>query len=521
VASAETLIALLGAVVVLAGAARRADIPTPILLVAGGVVISLIPGVPEVRLDADVIFLVFLPPLLYAAAYRSSPRELRAQARHIGLLAVGLVVVTTVALAAALHAVVPGFDWPAAFVLGAILAPTDPVAAVAVMQRLRVTPQLSALVEGESLVNDGLALVFYRVAVGAAVSGTFSWLDAGTELVLHGTGGVLVGLATGWLVIQVRSRIDDAPVEIALSLFTPYLAYVLAETAHVSGILAAVAVGLYLGSTSRGLFSPATRLEAIAFWGTLTFLLEAVLFLLLGLQFADVAGRIEDLSTTRVVLAVVVATVVVTGLRVAWMVLGMPLLRAIIPGRPKDEPPDLPLGERLVAGWSGMRGAVSLAAALALPATIDGGGPFPQRDLIVFVTFAVIVVGLLVQGLTLPVLIRRLGLEGEDDLEAAEHRGRVAAARAALARLDALDDEGVAEARIRDVYESRLARRRAPLREAGDDEREHAASYAALRGELLREERRAVLELHERGDLPDDALQRIERDLDLDEARLG
>jgi CPA1 family monovalent cation:H+ antiporter len=520
VGHAEILIALLGALVVLAGAARHLDVPAPILLVAGGVGISLVPGLPSVSLSPEVIFLVFLPPLLYAAGFNSSPRELRAQARHIAILAIGLVVASTAGVAAAVHAVVPGFAWPEAFVLGAILAPTDPVAAVAVMQRLNVAPRIAALVEGESLVNDGVGLVAYRVAVGATVSGSFSLLSAGGDFLLTGFGGVAAGLAIGWVVHKVRVRIDDAPTEIALSLFTPYLAYVAAEAAGVSGILAAVAVGLYIGAHGPGLFSPAARLEAIAFWNLLAFLLESTLFLLMGLQFADVAGRVEGLGGGRVALAVGVTVLVVMLLRLAWMYTVGPLLRAIIPGRPKEEPPKLAPRERLVVGWAGMRGAVSLAAALALPATIDGGRPFPDRDLIVFVTFAVIVAGLVVQGLTLPVIIRRLGLEGADDPAEAEARARVAAAEAALARLDDAEGGDVAE-RVRRMYESRLARSRAPLDEGRDEDREHAEAYAELREELLQAERRTLNELHARGELPEDAMRRIERDLDLDEARLA
>ena len=518
---AEILIALLGVLVVLAGTARRLDFPSPIVLVAGGLLISLIPGLPEIDLRSEVIFLVFLPPLLYAAGFRSSPRELRAQAHHIAILAIALVLATAAGVAVAVHAIVPGFAWPEAFVLGAILAPTDPVAAVAILQRLNVAPRLTSLIEGESLINDGVGLTAYRVAVGAATSGAFSLLSAGGQFLLVAAGGVVIGLVVGWAVAHVRTRIDDAPVEIALSLFTPYLAYVAAEAATVSGILAAVSVGLYLGARTPGLFTPTARLEAQAFWNTLTFLLESTLFLLLGLQFAGVAGRIDDVGAGRVAAAVAVTAVVVVGLRLLWMYTASPLLRWAIPGESEAEPPPLRANERLVVGWAGMRGAVSLAAALAIPATVDGGGAFPQRDLIVFVTFSVIVVGLLLQGSTLPLLVRATGLRGSDRIGEAEARARVAAARAALARLDETADGDDAADQVRAIYESRLARSRAPLDEAHEHEREHAESYADLREELLRAERRAVMELHERGDLPEEALQRIQRDLDLDEARLA
>ena len=262
----------------------------------------------------------------------------------------------------AITLLVPGFGWAEAFVLGAILAPTDPVAAVAIMQRLRVAPQLSAVIEGESLVNDGTGLVLYRLAIGATVSGSFSVVDGAWKLLAIGAGGVAIGLAVGWVINHVRARIDDAPIEITLSLFTPYAAYIAAEAAGVSGILAAVTVGLYLGARSDGLFSASARIEAQGFWNALTFILESTLFLLMGLQIRSVAGGIENLDAGRVTLTVAVTLLVVLGVRVAWMFTMGPFLRRLIPGEPRAEPPDMGPGARLVAGWAGMRGAVSLAA---------------------------------------------------------------------------------------------------------------------------------------------------------------
>jgi len=524
VRSAEILVGLLGAVTVLAGVARRVGLPSPIVLVACGVLVALVPGLPSVDLDPDLIFLLFLPPLVYGAGFNSAARDLRAQARAIGVLAIGLVAATTVAVAVAMKVAVPGFGWPEAFVLGAILAPTDPVAAVSIMNRLRVDPRLSAIVEGESLVNDGTGLVLYRLAVGATVSGTFSVLDGAWQLVGTGVGGVAIGLAVGWVVNRVRGRIDDAPIEISLSLFTPYAAYIAAEIAGTSGILAAVAAGLYLGSRRDGLFSATARIEARGFWSALIFLLESTLFLLMGLQFRAVAQGIEDLNPARVALTVLITLVVTLGLRVAWMFSVGPMLRRAIPGEPREEPPELSQGERLVAGWAGMRGAVSLAAALAIPATVDGGGPFPQRELIIFTVFCVIVVSLLVQGLTLPVLITRTGIgRDEADDAADEARARAAAASAALERLDEMAAEGDDERatnHLRELYEARLEHAQAPQDERGDGEREHVEAFQRLREELLRSERAALHELHGRGEISEDALRTVERDLDLQEARL-
>jgi Na+/H+ antiporter len=524
VRSAEILVGLLGAVTVLAGIARHVGLPSPIVLVACGLLVGLVPGLPAVDLDPDLIFFVFLPPLVYGAGFNSSARDLRQQARRIGVLAIGLVAASTAAVAVAMKLVVPGFGWPEAFVLGAILAPTDPVAAVAIMSRLRVDPRLTAILEGESLVNDGTGLVLYRLAVGATVSGTFSLLDGAWQLVATGTGGVAIGLVVGYVINRLRGRIDDVPIEITLSLFTPYAAYIAAEAIGTSGILAAVASGLYLGTRRDGLFSATARIEAQGFWNALMFILESTLFLLMGLQFRDVANRIEGLDPARVTLTVVVTYVVVLGVRVLWMFSIGPLLRRLIPGDPPEEPPELSAGERLVAGWSGMRGAVSLAAALAIPAAVDGGGAFPQRNLIVFTVFCVIVVGLLLQGLTLPLLITRTGI-GRDaaDDAADEARARAAAATAALERLDEMSagaEDDRATGHLRELYEARLEHAKAEPDERGDPDREHVEAFQRLREELLRSERAALHELHERGEISEDALRTVERDLDLQEARL-
>jgi monovalent cation/hydrogen antiporter len=522
--SAQILVGLLGAVTVLAGIARRIGVPAPIVLVVCGLLVGLVPGLPAVRLDPDVIFFIFLPPLIYGAGFNSSPRDLRNEARRIGILAIGLVAATMVAVAAAVTMVVPGFGWAEAFVLGAILAPTDPVAAVAVMQRLRVAPQLSAIVEGESLVNDGVALVFYRLAVGATVSGSFSLAHAAGQLLLTGTGGVVIGLAVGLLVARIRGRLADAPIEITLSLFTPYAAYIAAEAIGASGILAAVTVGLYLGARKGGVFSAAARIEAEGFWRALIFILESMLFLLMGLQIRGVANGIEGLDPGRVVLAVAVTVGVVIVLRVAWMFTAGPALRRLIPGERDAEPRQMGTGARLVAGWAGMRGAVSLAAALAIPAQVDGGGPFPQRNLIIFVVFCVIVIGLLLQGLTLPALIRATGLGRDEHDEATEEaHARAAAAEAALERLrrmEAEEDDQRATEHLRELYEARLGHAKAPLDESGSSDRGHVETFQRLREELLRSEREALHELHGRGEISEDALRTVERDLDLQEARL-
>ena len=402
--SAEILVGLLGAVTVLAGVARRVGVPSPIVLVVCGALVGLVPGLPGVTLDPDLTFFIFLPPLVYGAGFTASPRDLRQEARRIGVLAIGLVAASTVAVAVAMKLIVPGFGWAEGFTLGAILAPTDPVAAVAIMQRFRVAPQLQAIIEGESLVNDGTGLVFYKLAVAAVVTGSFSVLNGAWQLVATGTGGVLIGLAVGWLIQRVRGRIDDAPIEITLSLFTPYAAYIAAEAIGASGILAAVTVGLYLGARSEGLFSATARIEAQGFWTALTFMLESTLFLLMGLQIRDVARGIQNLDAGRVTLTVIVTLAVVLGVRIVWMFSIGPLLRRLIPGEPKEEPPRLGPGARLVV-------AEVIPRVAALAVVLAHRPPLPLAEVRPPTTP-------LCQGLGVGLQASRLGIGAHDELHA-------------------------------------------------------------------------------------------------------
>src|SRR3954469_1188664 len=387
------VLVVLATVLLLIVLADRLDLPYPILLVLGGLGIGFAPGVPDFRLDPDVVLLIVLPPLLYSAAFFSSLRELRTNLRSISLLAVGLVLVTAGAVAAVAHAIVPGLPWEAAFVLGAIVSPTDPVAATAILQRLNVPRRVVTVVEGESLINDATALVAYRVGVVAVVSGSFSLLDAGARFVLNVTAGAAIGLVVGWLVAQLRRRIDNPPVEMAISVATAYFAYIPAQEIGVSGVVAAVTVGVYLGWRTPLLVSPATRMQLFGVWEVLTFLLNCFLFVVVGLQLPAILDSLAGRSTGDLILyaAVVSAAVIVT--RVVWMPVMAWLPRRLFP-RIRERDPFPPWSEIVLGGWTGMRGAVSLAAALALPLATDAGDPFPMRDLIVSLTFCVILVTL-------------------------------------------------------------------------------------------------------------------------------
>src|SRR3954466_7980248 len=452
---------LLLAIALLAQLAGRFDVPYPVFLVAGGLAIALIPGVPRLRLEPDVVFFVFLPPLLYAAAFTASPRDLKAQAGRIALLAIALVVLTVVVVAAVARGGLGELSWPMAFVLGAVLAPTDPVAATSVFRHTPVPERVAVVVEGESLVNDGVGLTLYRSAIGAATAGTFSLGAAALSLVLVAAGGVAIGLAVGWALNALKRRVQEPEIEITLSLFTPYAAYIGADRIGASGVLAAVAVGVYSGWRSSEVLLPETRLKVQAFWAALAFLLDSVLFVLVGLQLPVILDALSPRPLGRYLLPALAVAFAAMALRTAF-VLALAAIRARLPDV-VEEP--LPRGERLVVGSRGMRGAVALAAALAIPLEADG------RDVVLLFTFATILVTIVLQGLTLPLLVRACGLERSAEDERQENEARLQAAEAALQRPAhaAADDEApdTTVERLRTTYAEHAERAAAELDHAG------------------------------------------------------
>ncbi|MFL5844405.1 MAG: Na+/H+ antiporter [Solirubrobacteraceae bacterium] len=519
------LAGLLVAVAAMLIAAPGLRVPYPILLVLGGLGLGFIPGLPEVRINPDVILVGLLPPLLYGSAFFTPVGDMLANRRTIGWLSIGLVLTTTLAVAAIAHAVVDGLSWPAAFVLGAVVSPTDPLAATVIARRLGVPNRIVAIIEGESLVNDGTALVAYRFAIVAVVSGTFSLSDAVLDFVVSVVGGVAIGLAVGWVVRQVRRRLDDPPSEITVSIFTGYLAYLPAEAAGVSAVLAAVTVGLYMGWYTPELTTAEMRLRGVAVWELLLFVLNAILFVFIGLQLPTIISDLSGTSATALIgyALAVCATVIVV--RFAWVFAATYLPRAFSRGgADKDELP--PWQWPALVGYTGMRGAVSLAAALAIPLTTDTGEPFPQRALIIFLAFTVIFATLVLQGLSLPALIRALGFcDDGNELAEQEAIARVRAAEAALERLEALAGEGwVREStadRLRGTYNFRRRRFAERLDADADGSLEdRSLAYQRLRAELLDAERTALLELRRSGAINDEVWRNIERDLDLEHSRL-
>src|ERR671910_1846352 len=454
----EAILVLLAAVAALATLANRVKIPYPILLVLGGLVLGFVPGLPQVELEPDVVFLLFLPPLLYVSALFTSWRDFRANLRPISLLAVGLVLTTTCIVAAVAHWAV-GLPWASAFVLGAIVSPTDAIAATSVAQRLGVPRRIVTVLEGESLVNDATGIVAYRIAVAAVVFGTFSLWQAGLQFVIGAIGGIAVGVATGLLVIWARRHVaDDPDIQNTVSLLTPFAAYLLAEEpSHwaweqlglpgefaFSGVLAVVATGLYLGRRGPDVISPETRLQGYAFWELVTFLLNGMIFSLIGLQLSGIMERLSEgteYTATELVFYGVLISLAVILARFLW-VFPATYVPRWFSRTLRERDPSPPVRQVTVIAWTGMRGVISLAAALALPLTIGGEAPFPGRDLILFLTFCVILATLVVQGLSLPALIRTLGLEDDGSGEREETKGRIHVAQAALARLEELEGEG-------------------------------------------------------------------------------
>ena len=516
------LAALLAAGLLLLALSQFVRVPYPILLVLGGVAIAFLPGAPQVQLQPDLVLVAVLPPLLYGAAFFASLRELRANVRPIGLLAIGLVLTTMIAVAAVAHAVIPGLDWPQAFVLGALVSPTDPTAAAAIAQRLGLPRRLIALVEGESLVNDGTALVAYRFAVAAVVTGSFSLSAATGRFVLNVVGGVAVGLAVAYLIRQLRRRLDNPPVEITISLLSGYFGYLPAQALGVSGVLAAVTVGIYMGWHTPELTTAQTRLQGQAVWEIVFLLLNGLLFALVGLQLPSIMDELSGRSTAELIGYAAIVSAVVIGARFAW-IFTVGYSGRVLSRRFADPAPDW--RTKTILAWSGMRGAVSLAAALALPLTTDAGSSFPDRNLIIFLTFSVIVATLVFEGLTLPLLIRVLNPEDDGLAEKEEAKARIHAAEAAVERLEELlDEEWVREdtaERMRGLYTFRQERFRSRFDPDGDSSAdERSRDYQRLRRELLDAERGAVEELRRQGRIDDDVMRRVVRDLDLEDARL-
>ncbi len=514
----DVLLGLLVAIAALALLARRIKVPYPILFVIGGLVVALIPGLPSLRLQPELVFYLFLPPLIFPSALFTSWRDFHANLRPILLLAIGLVLFTTVVVGWLAHYLVLDLPLAAAFALGAIVSPPDAVAATAITQRLGVPRRIVTVLEGESLVNDASALVALKFAVAAMVSGAFSLPAACLSFVLVSVGGVALGLAIGWVSVQIQKWIDDPPVQIIVSLLTPFAAYLGAERMEVSGVLAVVTAGLYVGWRSPEIADAKTRLQAYPFWEMVVYLLNGTVFILIGLQLPEVLHELKGESITRLCGQGALISLAVIVVRIIWVFPATYLPRLLSPKLRQRDP--FPGWRNVtIVAWTGMRGVVSLAAALGLPSTMPG------RNHIIFFTFCVILATLVVQGLTLPFFIHWLDVRADDAAEREERQARLEANRAAMARLEELAREDSIPAemvqRLRAEYEDRIRELKDCQLETNlRDQGFTASPFRRLQSEALKVERQAILGLRNQRVINDEVMRRIEHDLDLAEARL-
>jgi Na+/H+ antiporter len=517
--AAELLLALLIVVAVLVTISRRIRVPYPVLLLIGGLVVGLVPGIPRLELDPEIVFLVVLPPLLYVSAFLTPIRDFRANLKNISSLAIGLVAVSAGVVAVIAMALVPGMSWPLAAALGAIVSPPDAVAATAIAQRLAVPRRVVSILEGESLLNDATALTIYRAAIGAAAAAiAVSVVGSLASFVFVALGGILIGLVVGWITSWVRIHLTDTPVEITVSLMTPYAAYLPAELFGVSGVLAAVTAGLFLGRRSSVIMGSEARLAGRAVWESLVFLLTGVVFLAIGFQISSISREMDRATLLQLAAVGVVVSLALIAVRAVW-VFGLSLRDLLA----KDQR-RIRLRESIVLSWAGMRGVVSLAAALALPISALPGNALPARDAIIIITFTVILVTLVGQGLTLPLVIRAVGLGGDADDGHEESHARQELIEEALRRIDDLEkkwpDHKPLIDQLRTSYQHR-AEHEEQLHEApGNEAEQELVEHRQIRSDVIDAQRDALAAMRDRGAIDDDVLRSIERELDLEEIRM-
>jgi CPA1 family monovalent cation:H+ antiporter len=523
----QTLVLLLAVIALVAVIAARSKIPPSILLVLTGVMLALVPGLPGVELAPEFVLLVLLPPIIYSAAVAMSWREFRFNLRPISLLAVGCVLFTTVATAAATHFLL-GLSWAPGFVLGAIISPPDALAPLAIARRLQAPRRLLVILEGEGLANDATALVLYRFAVAAVSVGVFSFPQAVGTFVVIVVGEILWGIGVGWLMLRLRRWVRDPRIEITLSILTPFLAYWPPQQIGGSGVLATVTAGLYISWNGLRLISAATRLQGIFFWDFLNYLIEGMVFLITGLQARSVIAGIRSHSVSELATSAALVSAVVITARFVWMYPATYLPRWLVPAIRRNDPSP-PWQWPFALASAGVRGIVSLAAALAIPLVTEGGQPFPQRDLILFLTFSVILVTLVGQGLLLPWIIRALGLAnaGHRELSADRIEERQARRQAAQTAIERFDQLALERSLSEEIANPLRAAQRARLLhielkgDGGEPRGELSDIHDEIELQLIVAERRLINDLFRDGKLKDEPRRRIERELDLREARLA
>ena len=510
----QVLLFLLLCALALGWVSRRINLPYPIALVIGGSLLGFVPGLPQLQFDPQFLLVLVLPPILYQAALLTSWRDFKANVRPIGFLAIGLVIVTTLVVGAALKLLFPLMPWAVAFVFGAIVSPPDAVAATAVLSRYNIPHRVVVVLEGESLVNDASGLVLYKFAVAAVLTGAFSLVEASVQFALVSIGGIAVGMAIAWVFVQLHRHIGDPFIEVLVSLSIPYCAYIAAESVHLSGVLAVVAAGLFRGRYAPRMVSAEMRILARSVWNILVFLLNSMIFILIGLQLSGILARLGSYSTFQLVLASLCVSAVAILVRFLWVYPAAYLTRAA------GAAPLPPRGQLFIVSWCGRRGIVSLAAALALPLETHAGAPFPYRDLVIFLTFVVILATLVGQGLTLAPLIRWLGLGSEAGQRAEQMRARSDMGRAALEAIDgyvaAHGVDGSLARRVRAEFAEKIARDTP----SGPAVPQEAQTAREMRVAAIRAERTELIRVWEQNQISDDVLHHLEEELDYQESRL-
>jgi Na+/H+ antiporter len=507
-------IAFAALIIALSALARRLPIPTPILQLVAGLAIGLTPSLAIPDLDPDLVFFVFLPPILWSAAMFTSPREFRRNLGSIGLLAVGLVLVTTIVVAIAARSLLPGIPWAAAFALGAIVSPPDAVAATAIVSRLPVPRRVITILEGESLVNDASALVIYRAAVAAAVIGRFSWGESVVRFFIDAGIGVLIGLLVGWLIIRAACWTRDAMAETLLTIAGPYVAWLTAETLHVSAVLACVAGGLYVQQNLSIAVGPSSRLQIRSVWDLVVFLLNAAVFLVLGAQFGTLLGSLRGESIAYVIRTGVIISIVAIVVRLVWVPFVTTLRLLSAEARRGPRPRWKPLA---LVSWTSMRGVVSLATALALPRVLADGSAFPYRTEIILITMCVIVITLVVQGLSLEPIIRAFRFEPEVEHHEEERLARRETTRRGAEALEDLAHEDWADPRDVEVLRGEVRDRARMTEQLGGT----FDGRRRLRLGMIAAERRMLIRLRNEGAISDEVLRSLEQELDLEAVRAG
>lgn len=526
----EIVIFLMTVLIVLSAFTDKIKLPYPILLVLAGLVIGFVPFLPNLKLDPEVVFLIFLPPLLFDAAFKTSWLDFKKEIRTISTLAVSLVFFTTLSVAVAAHYFVPGFTWPIAFLLGAIVSPPDAVAASGIIKGLGLNKKVITIIEGESLLNDASALIAYRYALAAVLTGSFVLWKAGLQLLLVAGGGVAAGFVVGYVLVFAHKKITNNPlVETSLSLLTPFLAYGLAEKFHTSGILAVVTAGIFISWRSREIFSSQTRLRTAAVWDTIIFLLNGIVFILIGLQLPDLVTDISKQTLYTLIGYGILISIVTIIIRIIWVFAGA-YHQQLSRKKTSDKTEELTDWKNvLIVAWTGTRGVVSLSTALALPLLLDNGDAFPKRHSILLLAFTVIMITLIVQGLTLPLLIKLLKIKPstiqqqkeEDDLNF-------------ILTKESLDfinhnlqgevDTVILE-RIKNRYEFNYTmlfnRDNALQKDEIESQIKIVKQFLFARLKILEHQRKLLIKFQTEGSYDEEALVKAEREIDIEELQIN